>query len=107
MDQASRHGIQMNCQNCKWWVVEKHTLNRIGWSAGKADGGEPCGECRGHVPIPAQAKGGKFRVWPLTIASDWCSQYVGPDVRTETVSISDPAIVIKAPRRGRPPKVTE
>lgn len=61
-----------------------------------------------------------FRVWPVTVARDWCGEFVQgvnvtPEPVTETASVPFPPIVVDASlpdgvaviepkRRGRPPK---
>lgn len=99
------------CSNCKYWIKQKYLLNELGSSAARDKGGEDCGQCRGTVPHHALGKGGMFRVFPITIASDWCGAWIQSTVKesltTETASISAPAVVvdtIEPKRRGRPPK---
>ncbi len=103
----------MNCKTCKHWKEKNQRLNESGSFASKEQGGEVAGECRGSTPKFVHGKGGPFRVFPVTIATDWCGSWSGAVVinkpaETETASVSAPAVVVESnaepKRRGRPPK---
>lgn len=101
----------MNCKTCKHWLAKKDQL--LNSRGDYSSTGEPAGECRGSTPKFVHGKGGPFRVFPVTIATDWCGSWSGAVVinkptETETASVSAPAVVVESnaepKRRGRPPK---
>lgn len=104
----------MNCKTCKHWLPKKEQLLNCRGEYAKPDqGGETPGECRGATPKFVHGKGGPFRVFPVTIASDWCGAWaqgaiVEDEKPTETASTSAPAVIVEQSaepkRRGRPPK---
>ncbi len=90
----------MNCFNCKHWLAKKDQL--LNSRGDYSSAGETAGECRGSTPKFVHGKGGPFRVFPVTIASDWCGAWAQGAVvvekqPTETASTGKPAeVVIKS-----------
>lgn len=60
------------CRDCANWLPcpTPHKVNARG---DYDDHGEAAGECHANPPTPHPAKGGAFRVWPVTRESDRCA----------------------------------
>jgi hypothetical protein len=66
----------MNCSNCKWWNEQGHSANILGRLI-PADHKDASlvGECRANPPHPVRGDGTSWRMFPSTVAKDWCGDF--------------------------------
>lgn len=68
----------MNCKTCKHWHPEGFGMNSIGNQSPDATNNIPAGTCRRYAP---SARVNNWRSWPITIATDFCHDYVMTEVK--------------------------
>lgn len=66
----------MNCTNCKWWNEQSHSANILGRQipSDHKDAAK-IGECRANPPFPVKGDGTNWRMFPSTLANDWCGDF--------------------------------
>lgn len=66
----------MNCSNCKWWNEQGHSANILGRliPADHKDASK-AGECRANPPFPVKGDATNWRMFPTTLAKDWCGDF--------------------------------
>lgn len=76
----------MNCKTCKHWHPEGFGLNATGNQSTDPAKNIPAGTCRRYAP---SARVNNWRSWPITIATDFCHDYVMAEV-TAITAVEEP-----------------
>lgn len=76
----------MNCSTCKWWNEQGHSANILGRliPADHKDAAK-VGECRANPPFPVKGDATNWRMFPSTLAKDWCGDYEAKPVQAAPV----------------------
>lgn len=102
----------MNCISCKWWNEQEHCANILGRQIPNAHkDASKVGECRANPPFPTKGDGTNWRMFPSTLAKDWCGDYEAKPVSVvqqpppAPAPVSHSSIIDDIKRRvGRPRK---
>ena len=66
----------MKCESCKFWNPQNHSANILGKIIPPDHkDAQKAGECRANPPFPTKGDGTNWRMFPTTLAKDWCGDF--------------------------------